>query len=422
MGKSQAFLSVICCLLVVYNSFGVNNSQAPYPKSNVITKLTWEPSPVLKCGRDGSGDNWPITWVDDDTQITAFGDGDGFDRLYNPPAGGPDLSLGFARIFGDPPDFSGEDFATNADAPEGGGPKGIKASGLIMVDGILYMFVRNYKPPARQRRVLIGTQRCWANDFTNSRLAWSADYGAHWFWADWYFSDTFGCPEFIQFGKKYEGARDNYVYIVSQANDSAYGYSKDIVMIRVPRDKVRDRSQYEFFSRLDRNGRPMWSKNIQNCGPIFTDRMGVQRIAITYNAPLKRYILTTSHRPKGNDSTHTAALGIFDAPEPWGPWTTVYYNDHLSVNNAKDCRTYHHKFPTKWMSSDGKIMWLLFSGLDCNLYAFCVKKATLEINPRYKDIGERSLPDVGLSVNYVGPMNRLPPISLNIVSSRDYQK
>jgi hypothetical protein len=74
------------------------------------------------------------------------------------------------------------------------------------------------------------------------------------------------------------------------------------------------------------------------------------------------------------------------------------------------------------MSSDGKIMWLLFSGLDCNLYAFCVKKATLEINPRYKDPGERSLPDVGLAVNYVGPMNLLPPISLNVISSRDYQK
>ena len=40
MGKSQAFPGVICCLLVVYNSFGVNDSQAPYPKSNVITKLT----------------------------------------------------------------------------------------------------------------------------------------------------------------------------------------------------------------------------------------------------------------------------------------------------------------------------------------------------------------------------------------------
>ena len=32
--------------------------------------------------------------------------------------------------------------------------------------------------------------------------------------------------------------------------------------------------------------------------------------------------------------------------------------------DGKDCRTYHHKFPTKWMSTDGKEMWLLYSGLD----------------------------------------------------------
>jgi hypothetical protein len=357
-------------------------SKPPYPPSSVITRLTWGPD-VIKCGRGRSGDNWPITWVDDDLQITAFGDGDGFDQQN------PDLSLGFARILGDPPDFRGEDFASDADTPEGGGPKGIKTSGLLMVDGVLYMFVRNYKPPG-------------SDDFTNSRLARSADRGERWTWADWHFSETFGCPEFVQFGRNYEGARDDYVYIVSQANDSAYDYSPDIVMARVPKNKVFDRTQYEFFARLDTNGNPRWSGRIQDAGPIFTDRNGVQRIAITYNAALARYLLTASHRPEGQDRTHTAALGVFDAPEPWGPWTTVYYSDHWSVREGKDCRTYHHKFPTKWMSGDGKTMYLLFSGLDCNLYAFCVKKATLETAPRSQKDGAKSIVKTGLASRYRG--------------------
>jgi hypothetical protein len=53
----------------------------------------------------------------------------------------------------------------------------------------------------------------------------------------------------------------------------------------------------------------------------------------------------------------------------------VYY-DHDWSNGA---RTYHHKFPTKWMSADGRTMWLLFSGLDGGYYTFCLRKATLEL-------------------------------------------
>lgn len=360
----KALLRLSLALLVICSGPSMAASRPPYPQSPVITRLTWD-SQVVKCGPERSGDNWSITWVDDNLQITAFDDGDGFDKAN------ANLSLGFAKIFGDPPNPRGQDFPTDADTPEGGGSKGIKASGLLMVDGVLYMFVRNYKRPG-------------SDDFTNSRLAWSTDRGVHWTWADWNFSDTFGCPEFIQFGKNYAGARDNYVYIVSQANDSAYGFSPDIVLARVAKDKVPDRSRYEFFAGVDGLGRPIWSPDIKKRKPVFADANGTQRISITFNAPLRRYILTASHRPPGNTSTHTAALGVFDAPEPWGPWTTVYYNDHWSVSNGRDCRTYHHKFPTKWMSADGRTMWLLFSGLDCNLYAFCLKKATLQLAPNHK--------------------------------------
>jgi hypothetical protein len=347
-------------LVLICTGLSVAASVSPCPQSPVIARLTWDRQ-VIKCGPARSGDNWAIAWVDDDLMITAYDDGDGFDNLN------PDLSLGFAKITGDPPNVRGQDFSTDADTPAGWGSKGIKASGLLMVDGVLYMFVRNYKSPG-------------SDDFSNSRLAFSTDRGVHWTWADWHFSDTFGCPEFVQFGKNYAGARDNYVYIASQANDSAYGFSPDIVLARVPKRKVADRTCYEFFTGIDALDKPTWSGDIEKRKPIFTDTNGVQRIAVTYNAPLRRYILTASHRPPGSTSTHTAALGVFDAPEPWGPWTTVYYSDHWSVKDGKDCRTYHHKFPTKWMGRDGKTMWLLYSGLDCDLYGFCLKRASLKIN------------------------------------------
>ena len=357
---SDVLLSLIFCLLSACSSQSMAGSHAPYSTSKVITKLTWVPE-VLKMKDCVSGDNWPIAWVDDNLQITAFCDGQGFSRQD------PDLSLGFAMVFRDPPDFRAENFRSDADTPKGGGSKGIKASDMIIVDGVLYMFVRNYKPPG-------------SDDFTNSRLAYSTNLGVKWMWADWCFSDTFGCPAFVQFGKNYEGARDSYIYVASQANDSAYSYSPSIVMARVKKDTVIERSSYVFFAGLDVNGNPLWSSDISNRKPIFTDPKGTQRVAITYNAALSRYILTTSHLA-GEKATHTAALGVFEAPEPWGPWSTVYYDDHWSVKDGKDCRTYHHRFPPKWMSADGKTMWLLYSGLDCGLYSFCMKKAILEIAP-----------------------------------------
>jgi len=350
-------LNLILCLLPALGSSSMADSGAPYPFSTTVTRLTWD-SELLKMEGCISGDNWPIAWVNDDLQITAFCDGKGFSRQA------PSLSQGFACVYGDPPDFHAENFKSDADTPMGGGSKGIKASDMIGVDGVLYMFVRNYKPPG-------------SDDFTNARLARSTNLGVNWTWAEWHFSDTFGCPAFVQFGKNYQGARDDYVYVASQANDSAYGFSPDIVMARVRIDSVMDRDRYEFFAGRDVSGAPRWSRDIAERKPIFTDPKGTQRIAITFNPGLGRYILATSHLA-GKEATHTAALGVFEAPEPWGPWSTVYYDDHWSVEDGKDCRTYHHRFPPKWISTDGKTMWLLYSGLDCGLYSFCVKKATID--------------------------------------------
>ena len=332
---------------------GDGKSAAPYPPSPVISSLKWDDA-VFRL-KTRAGDNWPITWVEGDLQITAWGDGPGFDEQL------PRLSLGFARVWGEPPNLRAEDFATDADTLEGGGSRAIKASGLILVDGTLYMWVRNYRPPG-------------SDDFTNARLAWSKNHGTNWTWADWHFADTFGCPEFVQFGPNYANARDDYVYVVSQANDSAYGYSPDIVMARVPKNQVPERDSYECFAGRDPKGEPRWSSDLKQRQPVFTDPRGTQRVAITYNSGLKRYMLTTSHRPVGSQATHTPALGVFDAPEPWGPWTSVYYDSRWSGTN----RTYHHKFPTKWMSPDGRTLWLLYSGLDGGLYTLCLKKATLE--------------------------------------------
>jgi hypothetical protein len=298
------------------------------------------------------GDNWPITWADDGYLYTSYGDGEGFGRVPRVKK-----TLGFARITGAPPAIVPEDIPSDADTPGGGGAKGIKSSGLLMVDHTLWMFVRNYQVDGNYR---------------NSRLAWSKDYEKTWKWADWFFSGTFGCPDFVQFGPDYAGARDGYVYVASQDNDDAYAYSPDVVLARVSKRKIADRAAYQFFAGFGGNGKPVWSADIARRKAIFSDPRGVMRVSVTYSPALHRYILTSSHRV--GEGPHNASLGVFEAPEPWGPWRTVYYEDHF----AGDDRVYHLKFPTKWMSSDGSSMWLLYSGLGDN-NEFVLRKATLDL-------------------------------------------
>ena len=65
---------------------------------------------------------------------------------------------------------------------------------------------------------------------------------------------------FVQFGANYNGARDKYVYVVSQANNDAYEYSPDIVMARVPEKKIADRGAYDSSPGWTEKVNPTWAR------------------------------------------------------------------------------------------------------------------------------------------------------------------
>ena len=315
----------------------------PYPASPVIKEIVWASTDEIIRKASGS-DNWPITWADDDNQYAAYGDGWGFE-----PKTEKKLSLGIVKIIGSPPDFNGINVRTKSGERIGQGAKGAKASGMLMVDGVLYMLVRNTG---------------------NSQLAWSTDHGKSWTWCDWKFETSFGAPTFLNFSRNYTGARDNYIYICSHDSDSAYEPADRFVMARVPKDRIKDRGAYEFFKGLDKSAGPTWSKEIRDRGAVFVNPQKCYRSGMSFNAGLKRYlwcqVLPFSKDERG--PRFQGGFGIYDAPEPWGPWTTVFYNAEWDVGPGETS-----SFPTKWMSTDGKTCHLLFSGDDC----FSVRKAVL---------------------------------------------
>jgi CubicO group peptidase (beta-lactamase class C family) len=316
-----------------------SSSVAPYPPSRVIRELVWAPAETIR--RDAAGsDNWPLTWADDDQLYGAYGDGQGFE-----PHVPRKLSMGFARIAGGPENFKGANIRSATGEKLGDGEKGQKASGLLMVNGVLYLWVRNA---------------------ANSELAWSHDRGATWTWSEWKFTSGFGAPTFLNFGRNYAGARDGFVYAYSHDADSAYTPADRMVLARVPKNMIHVRAAYEFFKGLDSTEQPIWTKSIEQRGAVFTHAGRCYRSGISYNAGLRRYLW--SQTLPGEDARFQGGFGIYDAPEPWGPWTTAYYTERWDVGPGETS-----SFPTKWMSADGTSLYLVFSGDD----SLSVRKATL---------------------------------------------
>ena len=315
---------------------------APYPASAVIRDVEWVPIESISRKASGS-DNWPITWGDDGHLYTAYGDGWGFE-----PKTEKKLSLGLAHISAGPEDFTGHNVRSTTGERTGQGAAGAKASGMLCVDGILYMLVRNTG---------------------NAQVAWSNDRAQTWHWCDWTFETSFGAPAFLNFGQDYAGARDDYVYVYSADSDSAYEPADRMVLARVPKQEIRVQAAYEFFKGLDAAGQPLWTPDIRKRGAVFVHPGSCYRSGISYNAGLKRY-LWCQVLPFSTDNRgprFQGGFGIYAAPEPWGPWHTVFYTDDWDVGPGETA-----SFPTKWMSGDGRTCYLVFSGDDC----FSVRKVT----------------------------------------------
>ena len=316
-------------------------SEAPYPPSPVIETIQWQPAHEVLRLATGS-DIFPITWADDDWMYTAYGDGWGFLPFVEKK-----LSMGISRIQGIPPDIHCENIRTESGEATGDGARGRKASGMLMVDGILYMLVRNVD---------------------NSQLGWSEDYGKTWTWADWKFSTGFGCPTFLNYGKNYANARDQYVYIYSHDSDSAYHPADRMVLARVPKDRLKDREAYEFLQTLDERQQPVWTKNMEMRGAVFKYPGYCYRSGISYNPYLRRYLWCQTIPDADVENLRSrGGLGIFDAPEPWGPWTTVFHAENWDIGPGETS-----SFPSKWYAKDGKSAYLVFSGND----SFSVRKAS----------------------------------------------
>jgi hypothetical protein len=322
--------------------------QPPYPRSPVIESIDWAAKETI-IRRAVDGDNWPVTWADDDAIYTTWGDGTGFE-----PKVERKLSCGFARVTGPPNAFTG----TNIRSPQeqlGDGRAGKKAWGILSVSGILYVWFGHAD-----------------NRGAAAQLAWSEDRGRRWKLADWRL-DQFGLVGFVNFGKDFEGSRDDYVYAYSHDGPRADTPADRFILMRAHRSGLTRRANWMFYAGLDARGAPRWTSRIDERAAVFTNPDSCLRSAMTYCAPLRRYLWwQQTPQPQGHpdrgDTRFEGGFHIYDAPEPWGPWSSAYSTRSWDVGPGE-----HGDFPAKWMSDNGGVLHLVFSGDD----SFSVRRANV---------------------------------------------
>lgn len=324
-------LSILIISIIILSCTTHNSSRPPYPPSKVIEKISWHEDTFMSAA-PGS-DIWPVTWGPDDKIYTAWGDGGGFSGDNKNGR----VSMGFASIEGEPTNYKARNLNGGAQSkfpPTWKCKDCGKTAGLLYVNGTLYAWINKQNDP-------------WPNvDFT---LVWSDDFAKSWHQANWIFpagEDNFKPGAFINYGKDYiDGGK--YIYF--------YGKKQNLetktYLGRATRSEIKNKQKYEYFAGLDNQNNPRWTNDLYEMKPMFSDSNGGGG-HIVYNHALKRYINAGSRGAGGE-------LAIFDAPNPWGPWTTVaYYDNWLNANGGHSLA---YNFVNKWTSSDGLTMWMIFS-------------------------------------------------------------
>ena len=346
-----------------------------YPKSTLIKDAAFSYERTYYC----PGDMWPCTWCADDSICTLCGDLylDEYGYLSNCSSykvlGTPETEVTMELLSYAPVDF--EYVKTLPDVHE---TFYVKPSGLISVNGTLYISVSsmNYGEKAHGYRQRY--PNCW--------IAVSNDHGATWdnnVTPYNFFSGRLSGLTFIQYGKDNAGARDEYVYAVFPCSYSGHAYweCQDCLLLgRVPADSILNRKAWEF-----RTQDGSWDCDDTKAAPVFEYPGMTGQDFIQYNEGLGRYILgnygfmTIKGEPRpyhtgewtSGETKYPSQLTLFEAPNPWGPWSLFYLDDNWGTFGG-----YQPSFPTKFISKDGLTMYMASSG-SYNDYHFTLQKLYL---------------------------------------------
>lgn len=343
------------------------------------------------------GDNWCMTWAADDALYTMMDDGIGFvddkikwNALMIRIAGGPDFTAAETSKCPGWPHH-----------PPANQGKGFYGYGTYAVGNRIYTWV--WKSERNGYNRPIANRLIYTDDFGKTFYRWDgvlltaenfADTAPETFF---FYKEqpqersgrtayAFNWIAFCQQGQAHRAATDGYVYMYAVEQHDV----RRLSMIRVPQEKLCEKSAYEYLVSVDAAGNATWSPDPAQRGAtyVFPEKNynGVDWLwcswhpDVVYNAALDRYIMVSYGISDDRssywsgwchpDSESSATVLLLHAKHPWGPWTKFYEQSEWKTPgevpaewgfDAAASRTYQFKLNPKWIENDGRTMYLHWS-------------------------------------------------------------
>ena len=378
-----SLLTFVCCVPACGAERIVPYRQAPEPllwpsepPEGVPFTQSKELAGVLFTGVHSdyrAADTWYPCWAADGNLYSPWTDGvtDGM----RSGSGGKNATTGQAVMIGDDPlNLTIKALGTTKGDPS---PyQGRYPCGSLVYDGVWYYSTYCLAPAGSVEHD--GMRWNWPVLGPTVGFRYSTDYGKTW-------TDTphtpanplfpepaefmgpvkIGSPKFVDFGKNMEHSPDGKAYLVG------YGAVKDdpqpryanlswisgdqIYLTRVVPsiDNINDESKYEYYAGRDDNGNPLWSWDYEDIEPLLEWNNNMGCVTVTYNAPLKKYLMCVTD---GWPTVAKMNSYILEADALTGPWRLVTYMKAFGEQG------YFLNFPSKFISDDGRTLWLCYSG------------------------------------------------------------
>jgi len=324
------------------------------------------------------GDTFYPTWADDDLLYSPWTDGatwrlDGSMDASN--SGGADPTTGQAVLEGDDP-LSLAVYSLGLQRASPAPYTGRYPCGSLMYNGIWYYGTYCLGPAGQVQYGDVNVNWPWLGPFVGFRT--STDKGVTWKNCPHtpeksLFGETgvngypvkIGSPHFVDFGKNMEYSPDGKAYMVAHGADindkmprfwnHSWITGDQIYLLRVTPsvENINDITKWEFYAGKDNQGNAVWTSNFKDIRPLLEWNNNMGCVTVTYNAPLKKYLMCVTD---GGNTVSRMNTYLLESATLTGDWKIITYLKHFGE------QAYFVNIPSKFISRDGQTMWLMYSG------------------------------------------------------------
>ena len=339
----------------------------PFPQSEMMVGVAFTGRHADYTGAD----TWYPSWAADGNLYSPWTDGSV--NGLGVSSGGENAATGHATILGnDPLKLVVTNHGVFKSSPR---PyEGRYPCGSLVHEGVWYYGTYCLHPSGGVPRDGITYNWPWLGPFVGFR--WSTNFGQTWTQTPCtpekpLFGEhalqgepvKMGAPHFVDFGKAMEHSPDGKAYLVAQGasdgQDRRFAYNSWITADQVYLTRIapsianmNDATKYEFFAGHNESGAATWTRDFAKIKPIAEWRDHAGCVTMTYNAPLKKFLLCVTDGGNTVSRYHTYLL---ESDRITGPWRLVA---HLSNFGEQ---AYFVNIPSKFISADGRTLWLCYA-------------------------------------------------------------